>query len=268
MDSDSFKVPPPSCESALSALSAPTVLPQRRTTSSPLRRVRKFLRRFRRYVAIPLVVLALLLLRPRLSAGDLFFDTLTDGVGVVIALVGQLVRFWSWGSNAYTAATGGVRIRGPYALLRHPLYVGNLLIATGLLIVFNNPWAYLLCGVPIVTLYWTIVDLEEEHMAQTCGEHYRLYVATGIPRFLPAVRQFPAALRTSMPFRWRLACKKEYESVLGWIAGMLVLRMYERVFWQGASAVRQEVVVLSTLLCVVGLVAMGLYLHKMQSTKS
>ena len=268
MDSSSLKVPAPSRKSPLPALTVPTVPQQPRTATFPLRRVQKFLRRFRRYAAVPLVVLALLLLRPRLSAGDLFFDTLTDGVGVVIALVGQLVRFWSWGSNAHTAATGGVRTRGPYALLRHPLYVGNLLIATGLLVVFNNPWAYLLCGVPIVTLYWTIVDLEEEHMTQTCGEYYRRYVATGIPRFLPAVRQFPAALRTSLPFRWRVAYKKEYESVLGWIAGMLVLRMYEQVFWQGASAVRQEVVVLSTLLCAVGLVAMGLYLHKMRYAKS
>lgn len=244
------------------------VPPQRRTATSPFRRVQKFLRRFRRYVAIPLAVLALLLLRPHLFAGDLFFDTLTDGVGVVIILVGQLVRFWSWGSNTHTAATGGVRTRGPYALLRHPLYVGNLLIATGLLGVFNNPWAYLLCGVPIVILYWIIVDLEEEHMTQTCGEHYRRYVATGIPRFLPAVRQFPLALRTSLPFQWRAACQKEYESVLGWIAGVLVLRMYERVFWQGAIAAKREVVVLSTLLCAVGFVAMGLYLHKVRSAKS
>jgi len=268
VDSYSLKVPPPPRESTLPALAEHMVPQQSRTATFLLRRVQKFLRRFRRYVAIPLIVLALLLLRPRLPAGDLFFDTLTDGMGFVIALVGQFIRFWSWGSNTNTAATGGVRTRGPYALLRHPLYVGNLLIATGLSVVFNNPWAYLLCGVPLVMLYWTIVDLEEEHMAQTRGEHYRRYLATGIPRFLPAVQQFPTALRTSLPFRWRVAYKKEYESVLGWVAGMLVLRMYKRVLWQGASAVRQEVVVLSMLLSVVGLVAMSLYLYKIQSTKS
>jgi len=82
----SLKVSSPPRKSTLPALTVYTVSQQPRTATFPLRRVQKFLRRFRRYVAIPLVVLALLLLRPHLPAGDLFFDTLTDGVGVVITL--------------------------------------------------------------------------------------------------------------------------------------------------------------------------------------
>jgi protein-S-isoprenylcysteine O-methyltransferase Ste14 len=230
----------------------------------PIRRVRKFLRRFRRYLFLPLVAIALLWLPP--PARNLLFDEITDGVGVLIALLGQLLRLWAWGSNAQTGKLG-VRTHGPYALMQHPLYVGNLFIVFGLLVIFNNPWAYLICGLPFVFLYCAIVELEEEQMRREFGEEYYRYAARGVPRFFPALRNLPEAKRTSRPFSWRLALRKEYESLLGWMAGAIILEMYEEVLWQGVEKVRSEVIILTGLLCAVGILSLSLYIRKVRRWK-
>lgn len=229
-----------------------------------IRRVRKFLHRFRRYLALLLIATALLWLSP--PAGNLFFDEITDGAGVFTALLGQLLRLWAWGSNAQTGKLG-VRTRGPYALMQHPLYVGNLFIVFGLLVIFNNPWAYLICGLPFVFIYRVSAQLEEERMLSRFGEEYHGYTTRDVPRFIPALRNLPEAKRTSRPFSWRLALEKEYESMLGWVAGVIVLEMYEEVLWQGVEKVRSEVIVLAGLLCAIGILSLSLYIRKVRRRK-
>lgn len=223
--------------------------------------VKQFLRRFRRYLPLPLIAGTLLWLPPLPLAGSFFFDEITDGVGVLIALLGQLLRFWAWGSNAQTGK-GGVRIRGPYTLMQHPLYTGNLLITAGLLVIFHNPWAYLLCGFSMLLLYHTSVELEEQRMRRRFGEEYSGYTVRSVPRFLPALNNFPTAIRTSRPFGWHLAWRKEYESLLGWMAGAIGLEMYEEVLWQGVQQVRGELMIMTGLLCAIGILSLGLYIRK------
>ena len=232
----------------------------------PIQTVREFLRRYRRYVVFPLVVITFLWLSPLPPAGSIFWDGITDGVGFLIAFLGQCLRFWAWGSNAQTGKWG-VRTRGPYALMQNPLYLGNLLIVFGLLVIFNNPWAYLLCGLPFMVTYRASVTLEEERMGRRFGEDYVRYVTTRVPRFLPALGNLAEAVRTSQPFHWRLALKKEYESILGWVAGAIGLEMYEEVLWQGMEKVRSETMILSSSLCALGVLSVSLYIRKRRKGK-
>ena len=229
--------------------------------SRTLHDVSKWVRRVRRYIALPLAVLTLLCLRPLLPAGSPFINELTDWLGVGIALLGQGLRGWAWGSNA-PVATQRVRTRGPYALMRHPLYTGNLLIAWGLLLIFHNPWAYLFCGLSFVLLYQVVIVVEEQQMEERAGESYRQYVASGVPRFVPDLRRLPEAVRTSVPFSWRLAGKKEYESVLGLVAGAGALMMYEKVWHRGANAAWAKLMSLTVVLGCVGVLAVSLYIRK------
>src|SRR3972149_7026140 len=143
--------------------------------------MKEFLRRFRRYLVFPLGAATLLWLSPLAPAGNPFFDEVTDATGVLVALLGEVLRMWAWGSNA-TTGKQGVRTRGPYALMRHPLYVGNLLIVFGLLLVYNNPWAYVICGLPFAVSYGVIARLEEEHMHRAFGAEYAGYAAAGAGR--------------------------------------------------------------------------------------
>jgi protein-S-isoprenylcysteine O-methyltransferase Ste14 len=229
--------------------------------SRALHDVSKWVRRFRRYIAVPLAALTLIGLRPLLPAGSLFMDDLTDWLGIGIALLGQGLRGWAWGSNA-PARTQGVRTRGPYALVRHPLYVGNVLIAWGLLLIFHNPWAYLFCGLSFMLLYRVVIVVEEQQMEERTGESYRQYVASGVPRYVPDLRRLPEAVRTSAPFSWRLAGKKEYESVLGLVAGAGALLLYEKVWQLGVDAAWAHVMALAVMLGCVAVLAVSLYIRK------
>ena len=226
-----------------------------------LHEVSKWVRRFRRYIVVPLITLTLLVLRPLLPMGSPFLNEVTDWVGIGIAVLGQGLRGWAWGSNGL-ASTLRIRTRGPYALMRHPLYVGNLLIAWGFLLIFNNPWAYLFCGLSFVLLYQVVVMVEEQQMEERTGEAYRQYIASGVPRFLPDLRRLPEAIRTSTPFSWRLAGKKEYESVLGLVAGAGALVMYEEVWQHGVDAAWAELMSLAVVLASVGVLAVSLYIRK------
>src|SRR6266536_5010697 len=121
-----------------------------------------------------------------------------------------------WGSNA-EVGKGGVRMRGPYVLMRHPLYAGNCLILLGLVVIFNNPWAYPLFLLPFAYLYHVITNMEEKRMHRRFGADYQEYEGRAVPRFLPALGNLGMALRTTLPFGWELAWRKEGESCCGWL---------------------------------------------------
>jgi len=117
-------------------------------------------------------------------------------IGFAIAISGELMRFWgvSW-AGSETRTTGGVGgtylvISGPFAFVRNPLYVGNILLYTGIGIMSCSLFPYL----QIVALlffavqYHFIVLEEEKFLKEKFGEAYRNYfknVPRSIPRFTP-----------------------------------------------------------------------------------
>ena len=191
-----------------------------------------WLRRYRRYLPIPLVVVTVLWLRPTAPFGSPRLDTITDLLGVGICMLGQWFRMWAWGSNA-AVGKWGVRDRGPYKLLRHPLYAGNFLIVAGLTLIFHNPWAYPLLLLPFAYLYHVITNMEEQRLRRRFSEDYHGYREDAVPRFLPAISNLGTALSTTLPFGWGLAWRKEYESCCGWLAGVVLLQMYEGIYAHG-----------------------------------
>lgn len=193
-----------------------------------------WLRRYRRYLPAPLVLITVFCLRPAFPFGSPFLDTVSDIFGVCVCALGQWLRMWVWGSNA-TVGKWGVRDRGPYKLMRHPLYAGNFLIVVGLVVIFHNPWAYPLLLAPFACLYHTITNMEEQRLHRRFSDDYHEYRKDRVPRFLPALRNLNAAMQTTLPFSLSLAWRKEYESCCGWLAGVVVLQIYEGVLVRGWS---------------------------------
>lgn len=193
-----------------------------------------WLRRYRRSLPIPLILIAVLCLRPTVPFDSPFLDTVSDILGVGICALGQWLRVWAWGSNA-TVGKWGVRDRGPYKLMRHPLYAGNFLVVVGLVVIFHNPWAYPLLLLPFAYLYHTITNMEERRLRRRFGEDYHEYREGEVPRFLPAFSNLSTAIQTTLPFSLSLAWRKEYESCCGWLAGVVVLQIYEGVLIRGWS---------------------------------
>jgi len=181
-------------------------------------------RRFRRYLPLLVGVIILAGLRPR-SWQDEFLNSLTTWIGIAFCALGQGWRLWAWGSNA-NAGKRAVRSRGPYALMRHPLYTGNFFILLGVTVSFNNPWAYLLLLVPFAYLYHLITNLDERRMSERVGFAYKTYTEETLSRFLPQFRNLKRANRTTVPFSFLYAWRKEYNSICAWLAGVPTLGIY------------------------------------------
>jgi protein-S-isoprenylcysteine O-methyltransferase Ste14 len=97
----------------------------------------------------------------------------------------------AWNVLYHAQRRGGLAIEGPYSRIRHPQYVGFVLIMFGFLL----QWPTLLTLVmfPIlVVMYARLAVIEEGEMRRLFGPEYDAYVAR-TPRFFPRVERAAAA---------------------------------------------------------------------------
>lgn len=105
-------------------------------------------------------------------------------VWLVAAAVRTLGK--QWNVRAALVEEHALITHGPYALVRHPIYLGMLgmLVATGLTL---SHWAALLAGI-VLGVVGTIVRVraEEELLRTAFGEAFEEY-RTRVPAFLPGI---------------------------------------------------------------------------------
>ncbi len=117
--------------------------------------------------------------------------------GFSVSIVGELIRFWgvSWtGSETRTTSEVGgsnLIISGPFAYVRNPLYIGNVLIYLGLGIMSFAlfPYLQIVALLFFVFQYHFIVKEEESYLHKTYGSFYVDFVKN-VPRFLPRLTPY------------------------------------------------------------------------------
>lgn len=194
---------------------------------------------WRNWIFTPVLLGFLIGARPVPFLGRPAADFWLDLAGFAVTLAGQAVRIAVIGCS--TIDSGGTRRRpaanslvtvGLLAHVRNPLYVGNFLVVTGLALIHNNPWAYLL-GLPVVCFaYRGIVAAEEVFLAGRFGEEYAEYCRR-VPRWLPN----PRGLRRSfhgVRFDLRRVVLQEYGSMYLAVGLPLALLLYEALLWPGS----------------------------------
>lgn len=206
--------------------------PDAPATSAPSLLVRygNFLFRYRDAV-FPVVLLALFVASPaHWPRDDRGLDNWLDVAGVTVALIGQALRAATVG-YAYIIRGGKNKqvyaeelvTRGLFEHCRNPLYVGNLLILLGLLLIWNSPLAYIV-GVPFFLLgYIAIVAAEEVFLRRKFGAQYDAY-AERVHRWWVRLSGIGASL-DGMTFNWRRVVLKEYGSAAYWMAAACVLQL-------------------------------------------
>lgn len=94
--------------------------------------------------------------------------------GAVIALAGEAIRIWAAG---HLEKGREVTSSGPYALTRHPLYLGSSLIALGLAVASASAIvAAIVIGYMTLTLT-AAIRTEEAHLTEKFGAAYPAYRA-------------------------------------------------------------------------------------------
>jgi protein-S-isoprenylcysteine O-methyltransferase Ste14 len=84
-----------------------------------------------------------------------------------LVLLGWLIIFFVFRANTYAAATiqlaPGQKIisTGPYALVRHPMYAGGLLMLLGIPIALGSWWGLLVIAAMMPVLIWRLFEEEK-----------------------------------------------------------------------------------------------------------
>lgn len=142
--------------------------------------------RWRSFVPLPFLAAAVLGASP---------TALSLAAGGAIIAVGEALRLWAvrmiGAESRTTTRVGGTRLitGGPYAHVRNPLYLGNMLIYTGVGITSLAffPWLTLVGLAWFAFQYSAIIENEEGYLAQTFPEEFRAY-SVSVPKLLPRLR--------------------------------------------------------------------------------
>ncbi|MBS1763866.1 MAG: DUF1295 domain-containing protein [Bacteroidetes bacterium] len=94
---------------------------------------------------------------------------------------------------------------GMYAMVRHPLYVGNFIMWLGIALLTASAW-FVLCFILIYWLYYErIMFAEEQFMRKKFGEAYTDWAAK-TPAFIPDITLYK---KPALPFSWKKVLNKE-----------------------------------------------------------
>ena len=159
--------------------------------------IRSFLFSNRSYTPVPIAFVIIYLSNPSI---------LFSIYGIPLILIGELIRI-----NAVSYAGGITRTMnvgapslctsGPYSRTRNPLYLGNMIIYLGIVLVAGGKYVFILGAV--VFLYFTfqymmIISLEEETLKKLFGDEYIFYMEN-VPRLFPKVTPWAGGLNVHKP---------------------------------------------------------------------
>lgn len=177
--------------------------------------------KYRSYTPIPFLVLMLIFQES---------TPLTLIVGFVVALTGELIRFWgvSW-AGSETRTTGGVGgtfliISGPFGYVRNPLYVGNILLYLGLGIMSFALFPYLQIVAIIFFLiqYYFIVVEEEKYLLEKFKENYKEY-CNHVRAFIPRIISYKNKNIVQPPYNSKAGVRSETRSLQAFLGISLLL---------------------------------------------
>jgi protein-S-isoprenylcysteine O-methyltransferase Ste14 len=155
---------------------------------------------------------------------------LTLLIGFAVALIGELIRFWgvSW-AGSETRTTGGVGgtfliISGPFAYVRNPLYVGNILLYLGLGIMSFAlfPYLQIVAIVFFLIQYYFIVSEEEKYLREKFKDDYKDY-CKNVPAFLPRLFPYKNSIIVQPPRNPKAGFRSEKRSLQAFIGISLLL---------------------------------------------
>jgi len=145
---------------------------------------------FRHRTALPLpVAVAILVLR----VGEAPPSARLVAAGIVVTALGELVRLWGVHHIGVISRTRSERLgplvaSGPFAILRNPLYAGNIALWVGFALAARLVWLAPLILLLLGLQYHAIVRWEERLLESRLGDAYRTY-ATRVPRWLPTLKR-------------------------------------------------------------------------------
>ena len=189
--------------------------------------------RFRTSIPIPMALALVFMPAQRLSQPAVF-----DAAGFGLVALGELTRLWAVRHIGVISRTRSDRVgplvsTGPFALVRNPLYIGNVALWVGFALSAHLPWLAPLIIIVLGVEYHAIVRWEETLLESRRGPEYRAYAAR-VPRWFPKsnrgargerreTRVSADSARSGVAFSWRETLYSERGTLIAIGAGYLLL---------------------------------------------
>ncbi len=185
---------------------------------------------FRWRSSLPLLLLPLLLLTFA-GATDVFGSRaghrLWEVACFAVALVGLALRIGAIGTapegtserSTSNPRASMLRDTGVYSVVRHPLYIGNTLIAIGLAAAPGRWFLPVIVLLASILYYERIAAREEQFLEGRFGESFRSW-ADRVPALIPDFRHYA---RSSLPFCWRNVLRREFHATFVIGAGFFLI---------------------------------------------
>lgn len=122
-------------------------------------------------------------------------------IGFLVASFGEWIQVWSFGCLEKNTT---LAVKGPYMIMRNPMYLGRYFLLAGCLLTTGYLW-----GVPLLTaLYYFYavnrVKREERRLLGLFGDAYKNYCRK-VKRFVPSLKAFEKG--SFLFFKWELLVK-------------------------------------------------------------
>lgn len=187
---------------------------------------------FRHRSYLPLLAFALVLMQlPSFSylGGRHETHLLWEALCMAIGVLGLLIRIHVGGYAPPGTSARGTRApnasqvttTGFYSVVRHPLYLANVVMWLGIVMFVHLWWLVALVALASWLYYERIMFAEEEMLRDKFGAAW-LDWATRTPAFLPGLRLWRAPER---PFSVRQALRREYAGFFALVAAFTALEI-------------------------------------------
>ena len=186
--------------------------------------IRDFFFRNRGYIPIPLAIIIL-------TFASLKIELLP--IGVILVVTGELLRLNGVryaGGETRTLKVGASALcsSGPFAYLRNPLYLGNVIIYAGMVLIAGGEFVWILLPTTLTFFfleYGPIISLEEETLRKKFNEEYGEYLSM-VPRLIPRVTPWKGGSETvPMTIEKTLRTEKRTLQIIGGFILLLILRV-------------------------------------------
>lgn len=231
---------------------------------SQLKWVGNFLFKHRNFV-FPSVILAAFVFfaPPDKTFGSERLERWKDLIAIAIAMSGVGLRTLTLSFNAVPRSGVAKRVDarelftgGLFGACRNPLYVGNMLIYSGIFLMHGDIRVIIGGTLVFAFFYLSIIHAEEAYLAERFGADYADYCAR-VPRWAFDLRLLPASLRRSR-FNLTQGLLIDYNPAANAICALAGIEIYETLYDEGAAGhhvtlIAWSILILTTLIAARGM---------------
>ena len=146
-----------------------------------------------------------------------------EGLALFLVVFGHLIRaltvghrsMQTSGRNRSHQVAEVLNTEGMYSIVRHPLYLANILIWIGWTTLLSIAWLIVAATIVFVVYYMFIMYAEEQFLRRKFGQEYERWHRR-TPRLIPNPFLYQS---NRNDFSWRIVFKNEYP---GWTASMTI----------------------------------------------